>query len=293
MLAIACVFAHSQSPAANQQPDRPRFDVASVKADVSNDGRVSIQRTGGRYTAHGVSLRLLLLSAYDVQEYQVIGAPPWAATDRFDIVATMPDTPDTSPVTPDGPTRQTLMLQSLLEERFRLNAHIDTRDMPIYGLVLARGDRTLGPSLHRSTVDCAALIAATRARGGPPPAPPAAGELPLCSSTVGPGFIAGRSRTMAQIATNLSRLTNTGASLGRPIVDRTALEGYYDFEIRFTPDRIPNFGPGGPPPGLPDIDPNGASIFAAMREQLGLKLEAQRGAVRVLVIDRVEKPAPD
>jgi uncharacterized protein (TIGR03435 family) len=98
---------------------------------------------------------------------------------------------------------------------------------------------------------------------------------------------------MAQFATALSMLTNTGSSLGRLIVDRTGLEGYYDIDLRFTPDRMPNFGPAGPPQGLPSIDPDAASIYAAIREQLGLKLDAQRAPVEVLVIDRVEKPTED
>ena len=98
---------------------------------------------------------------------------------------------------------------------------------------------------------------------------------------------------MPEVATALSRLTNTGSSLGRLIVDRTGLAGAYDVDLRFTPDRIPNFGPGGAPQGLSPIDPDGASIYAAMREQLGLKLEAQRAPVNVIVIDRVDKPTAD
>ena len=77
------------------------------------------------------------------------------------------------------------------------------------------------------------------------------------------------------------------------IVDRTGLDGYFDVDLQFTPDRIPNFGPGGPPPGMPAIDPNAASIYAAMQEQLGPKLESQRAPIDVLVIDRVETPTAD
>jgi uncharacterized protein (TIGR03435 family) len=94
---------------------------------------------------------------------------------------------------------------------------------------------------------------------------------------------------MPQLATAFSRLTNTGSSLNRLVVDRTGLEGTYDVELRFTPESIPDVAS----PGLPAIDANGPSIFAAVQEQLGLKLDAQRGPVEVLVIDRVERPAPD
>jgi len=95
---------------------------------------------------------------------------------------------------------------------------------------------------------------------------------------------------MAQIATAFSALTNTGSSLNRLVVDRTGFDGEFDMTLRFTPENIPNFGPGGPPPGTPTIDPNGPSIFTAVQEQLGLKLDSQRGPVEVLVIDRVELP---
>jgi len=275
-----------------QGTERLRFDVASIKQNVSHDGMVQIQRTGTRYTARGVTLALLIRNAFNVQESQVIGAPAWADTDRFDIVATMPDQAAAAPVTSDAPSRQALMVQALLEERFRLTTHTEQRELPVYALVPARKDGQLGPSLVRSTIDCAALLAASRGRGGAP-SPPPAGQLPPCSSSVSPGVIVARSQTMAQLATSLSRLTNTGSSLGRLIVDRTRLDGYFDVELRFAPDRMPNFGHGGPPPGLPAIDPNAASIYAAIQEQLGLKLESQRAPVDVLVIDRLETPTAD
>jgi uncharacterized protein (TIGR03435 family) len=286
-LFIAVALASMVPMHAQQAPERPRFEVASIKLNVSNDGRVSDNRTGSRYTASGVSLALLVRNAYSVQEFQVIGMPAWGDSDRFDIVATMPADLNPAPPSPGVPSRQSLMMQALLEERFRLAVHRETREMPVYALRTASAEGKLGPSLHRSSVDCAAL----RARGGAPPRPP--GELPPCSSSVAPGSIVLRGQTMAQFATALSRLTNTGSSLGRLIVDRTGLEGYYDVDLRFTPDRIPNFGPGGPPQGLPPIDTDAASIYAAMREQLGLKLDSQRAPVEVLVIDRVEKPTAD
>jgi uncharacterized protein (TIGR03435 family) len=271
---------------AQQGSERPRFEVASIKLNVSNDGRISVNRTGSRYTASGMSLALLIRNAYNVQEFQVIGMPAWGNSDRFDIVATMPAEPDAAPPSPGVPSRQSLMIQSLLEERFRLAVHKETREMPVYALVTARAGK-LGPSLNRSSVDCAAL----RAGGGAPPAQP--GQPPACSSSVAPGSIVLRGQTIPQFATALSMLTNTGSSLGRLIVDRTALEGNYDVDLHFTPDRVPNFGPAGPPQGAPAIDLDGASIFAAMREQLGLKLESQRAPVEVMVIDKVEKPTAD
>jgi uncharacterized protein (TIGR03435 family) len=294
MPALALAFGWLTLPVQGvaQETDRPRFDVASIKQNVSNDGIVQIQRTGTRYTARGVTLALLIRNAFDVQESQVIGAPAWADADRFDIVATMPDQASAPPVASGALSRQALMVQALLEERFRLTTHKEQRDLAVYALVPARKDGQLGPALVRSTVDCTALLAAPRGRGAAPGAPPAGQPAP-CSTSVSPGAIIARGQTMAQLATTLSRLTNTGSSLGRMIVDRTGLDGYFDVELRFTPDRMPNFGPGGPPPGMPAIDPNAASIYAAIQEQLGLKLESQRAPIDVLVIDRVEQPTAD
>ena len=253
---------------AQQASERPRFDVASVKPNVSNDGHVSVGASGSRYSATGVSLALLIRNAYRVQEFQIVGAPSWAESDRFDIAATMPAESSPAAAAPGELSRQALMMQALLEERFHLVVHKEMRDMPVYALVMARADRAFGPSLRRST----------DAKN---------------NSTVAPGLILLRGQTMPQLATALSWLTNTGSSLGRLIVDRTGLDGNYDVDLHFTPDRIPNFGPAGPPQGLPPIDPEAASIYAAMREQLGLKLDAQRAPVEVLVIDRVEKPTAD
>jgi uncharacterized protein (TIGR03435 family) len=161
------------------------------------------------------------------------------------------------------------MLRTLLTERFTLAAHNETRERPVYALVLAREDRRFGPQLQKSPTDCATAKGAD-----------------ACGSSVGPGFIRSRGRTMAQLAESLSRLSNTGSSLNRLIVDRTGLEGQYDVTLKFTPENIPP----GNVPGFPAVDPNGPSIFTALQEQLGLKLDSQRAPVNVLVIDRADRP---
>jgi uncharacterized protein (TIGR03435 family) len=182
------------------------------------------------------------------------------------------------------------MIQAMLQDRLALVTHTETREMPVYAIVPAKNDRTLGPKMRKSSVDCAALTDAARG-GGPPRGIPS--PVPRCGSNVGPGFVLAGDRTMAQFAEALSRLTMTGSSLNRLIIDRTGLEGSYDIELHFTPERIPNFGPDGPPRGIPPIDPNGPSLFTAVQEQLGLKLDAQRGPVTVVVIDKVERPSED
>jgi uncharacterized protein (TIGR03435 family) len=242
----------------------PQFEVASVKPNERNDGLISLSYRNGRYTAIGVSLEVLIRSAYQVQEFQIAGGPGWLKTDRFDITAAAAD-----PSAPQQP-----MLRSLLADRFRLVTHRETREMPVYALVMARSDRRLGPQLQPST-----LVCANAQRGA----------QPNCGTSVAPGTIRGGGRTIADLATALSTLTNTGSSLDRMIVDRTGLQGAFDFELTFTPDNIP----GALPPGAPAIDREGASIFTAVQEQLGLRLDPQRGPVDVIVIDSVSRPTPD
>jgi uncharacterized protein (TIGR03435 family) len=271
-----------------QDSGQPRFEVASVKRNLANDGRISISGRGGRFTATGVSLKLLLRNAYQMQEFQIVGGPDWLDVDRFDIAATA--SADVGPPSAvGGPTRQQLMVRSLLADRFHVAVHTETRELPVYALVRARRDGKLGPALTEAPADCTA--AAPRPQSPPPAAGPP--QLGPCSTAVGPGFIRTRGQTLAQFAAALSTLGNIGASLNRMIIDRTDLPGRYDIELRFTPDRIPNFGPDGPPAGMPPIDPNGPSIFTALQEQLGLKLDAQRGPVDVLVVDRAEAPTAD
>jgi len=275
--------------------DLPQFEVASVKPNTRNDGFITVGSRGGQYTALGVSMRTLIRLAYQVQEFQIIGGPGWLDSDRFDIIAKDESSASGRFATEQAPSRSSLMIRSLLADRFKLIVHKETRDMPVYALVLARSDGRLGPHLRQTSVDCAALAAA-RGRGGAAPSPAPRADGIVCGTSVGPGVILAGGQSMARLATEFSNLTNTGMSLNRIVVDRTGLSGNFDAELRFTPERIPSFGPAdsvNAVPGVQPIDPNGASLFTAVQEQLGLKLEAQRGPVDVLVIDRVEPPGED
>ena len=267
MIATTVIAAAAQTPPATS--NQPRFDVASVKVNDANDGIVFNQAQKGRYTLVGYTLAAMIRSAYRVQEFQIIGGPDWINMERFNLEATYTE------AAAGEATRTDLMLRTLLAERFKLAVHNETRERPVYALVLARPDRRLGSQLEKVTIDCAT------AKG------PAS-----CSSSVGPGFMRLRGRTMAQFADSLSMLTMTGGgSLNRLIVDRTGLEGQYSLTLKFTPENIPPAGPA--PPGFPQVDPNGPSVFTALQEQLGLKLDSQRAPVEVLVIDRLERPTPD
>jgi hypothetical protein len=147
---------------------------------------------------------------------------------------------------------------------------------------LAREDRKFGPEITASRLDCENQAKA--GRGGPRPS--SAPAQPTCGMMISPGQMLVGGTPMSQFATILSNVVQ------RVVIDRTQLPGTFDFHLSWTPDRIPQ---GPPPPGapvLPPVDPNGASLFAALQEQLGLKLESTRAPLDVLVIDRVERPTP-
>jgi uncharacterized protein (TIGR03435 family) len=262
-----------------QAPANAAFEVASVKPNKTGDGRVMLGlQPGGRFNATNVPLRMLLRQAFNVQEFQLVGGPNWIGSDRFDVVAKAPEGGEFNA------DAMRPMLRSLLIERFKLAFHNESREMPIYALMKARADGRLGPNLVPAAVDCAAMRG--RRGGGPPPAPPQPGQKMECGFMMGPGRMNAGGMPMSQLAQSLS------PQVGRIVLDKTELTGNYDFEMTYAPE-----GFAGPPPLLngapPPVDPNAPTLFTALQEQLGLKLDSQRGPVDVVVIDSVEQPAAD
>jgi uncharacterized protein (TIGR03435 family) len=271
-----------------QPPERlPSFEVASVKQNTSSDVRASFgTRTGGRLVVTSQSLRDLIAAAFSMFDSRllvrsrVLGGPDWIDAERYDIEA---KASAEFQFAPDGPPRDMLlMLRALLEERFKLVTHRETRELPVFELVVARTDGRLGPGLRKSDVDCEAVFAARRGGAQPPPRGPF--EPPPCALIAGPVRTIAGAASMQQLATNLA------ARVERVVIDKTGLTDRFDFTLTFTPDRMPAAAP---PPGLPPIDPNGPGLFTALQEQLGLKLVASKGPVEVLVIDRVEHLTPN
>ena len=257
----------------------PAFEVASVKPNKTGDGRVMLGlQPGGRFNASNVPLRMLLRQAFNVQEFQLVGGPNWIASDRFDVVAKAPEGGEFNA------DAMRPMLRAMLVERFKLAFHNETREMPIYALMKARADGRLGPNLVPAAVDCAAMRG--RRGGAPPPAPPQPGQKMECGFMIGPGRMNAGGMPMSQLAQSLSPL------VGRIVLDKTELTGNYDFEMTYASEGLAGLPPllnGGPPP----VDPNAPTLFTALQEQLGLKLDSQRGAVDVVVIDSVEQPTAD
>lgn len=281
--AVALILASVLAPARAQEPRPLAFEVTSVKVNTSGDWRRSIGPSpGGRFIATNQTLRDLIPFAYGLPQtsagFRVLGGPKWIDEDRFDITAKV-----------DGswtPQQMSDMLRTLLADRFTLKAHRETRDMPTYTLVMVRGPQAFGPHLRRSEIDdgaCAAVRAAVQRREPVPARAP--GAKPVCGTgrTV-PGTITSIGFPIDLLVASLGPFTS------RFVADKTGLTGLFDYELTWTPEQIPQVPPDAPPL---TIDPNGPSLFTALQEQLGLKLESTRGPVDVVVIDRVEHPTED
>jgi uncharacterized protein (TIGR03435 family) len=216
-----------------------------------------------------------------VQDEQIVDAPSWIGAEHFDVIAKAAG--DIPPPTPGNPGPIQLMMRSLLAERFKLAVHRETRESPAYALELVRRDGRLGPQLHRSTVDCAAIAAARGRTGGPPTG--SGTDRPQCGIRAAGGQMMAGGIPLSQLGTLLSSMVQ------RVVIDKTGLTGNFDFDLKWTPDRMPQGAPGSPIPA--PSDPDAPSIFTALQEQLGLRLESAKNTVEVLVIDHVERPTPD
>jgi uncharacterized protein (TIGR03435 family) len=248
-----------------QKPAPLRSEVASVKPNRSGAPALGIDVAGNRFTATNVPAQLIVRLAYAVPDHRIVDAPEWLRTERFDVVATAARTTSIA--------ERNALLRSLLEERFKLVAHMEQRDLPIYALVRARPAASVGPGLRpAAAADCAGLMAA-RAKGQP--LPPS--NRILCGSSLRPGGVSVGGMTMAEIAGEV-----LSPQVERVVVDRTGLTGAYDFDLDFV--RTASADPSAP---------GAASIFTAVVEQLGLRLEPARGPVDVLRIESIERPSPD
>ena len=255
------------------QTTLPSFEVASVKRNPSGLGRSMIENVqpSGLWHLTNVPTRALIRTAYRVHDFQIVGAPDWVQTEHYDVVAKASG--DLRPASPGAPRAHFLMLRSFLIARFKLKAHLETREAPVLALVMARADGKPGAGLVPAHDDCAAIVAA-EIKGERSASPP--GERPTCGLIAGSNGIAGGNQSMGQLASQLTGRMN------RMVLDRTGLSGVFNFTLNFLPDGSPI-----------DASNNWPSLPTALQEQLGLKLEPARGPVEMLVIDSVERPTPD
>jgi uncharacterized protein (TIGR03435 family) len=234
------------------------FEAASIKPSAPAPMgmfRAGIQMsTGGRVSMSGVTARFLIQQAYGVKDFQIIGGPSWMGSERYDISAK-----------PEGaatPDQVKVMIQGLLKERFQLAFHRETKELPTYALVMAKG----GPKFPVSEVETGS------------------------DKPKGTQMRMGRGQFNLQGAPISALANQLGQILARSVIDKTELTGNYDFKLEWTPDQSQGGplavagGDGHAPP-----DNTGVSIFTALQEQLGLKLESTKGPVEILVIEKAEK----
>lgn len=248
--AVAALAAALIVPGATAQPPQT-FEVASIKPSAALTVTETRRYPGGRFVASGVTLKDLIQRAYDVKDFQISGGPKWLHSERYDIAAKAGE---------NIPRAQSLdpMIQALLADRFKLKIHRETREMPIYSLVVDRG----GPKLQPNTT--APGPAWTKARG----------------------LLKGDRISMAMFASDLLE-----AALNRVVTDNTNIPGNFDVRLTWTPEEEQAAGPAGESLPAPATDIAVTSIFAALREQLGLRLEPRRGVVEVIVVDSAERPS--
>lgn len=245
------------SPGFAQQP--LTFEVASIKPSNPDTQGGFIQfMPGGGLKMTGIPLRGMITFAYDVRDFQISGGPGWLGTERFDVMArpehaAAEGLQDLSKMTDDQ--RKTVReqmgerLRALLADRFQLVVHKETKEQPIYALVVSKN----GAKLKEAKAEVGARQGMSMNRGR----------------------LEGMAAPMEMLGQTLSNVT------GRPVIDKTGLTGKYDFVLEWTPDMA----------ATGDSAPVGPTIFTALQEQLGLKLESQKGPIQNIVIDRAEKPS--
>jgi uncharacterized protein (TIGR03435 family) len=236
-----------------------QFEAASIKPSAPMEmGRVNVgvqMLPGGRISMSGVTAKILIQQAYGVRDFQIVGGPAWLGSERYDITAK-----------PEGaatPEQVKVMVQGLLVDRFKLQFHRETKELPTYALLVAKG----GPKFHESE------------------AVPEGSDKPK-----GARMMMERGRFSLQSAPVSALANQLGQLLGRSVIDKTELAGNYDFKLEWTPDegeRRMIRAPGGDAPA--PAETAGPSIFTAVQDQLGLKLESTKGPVEILVIERAEK----
>jgi uncharacterized protein (TIGR03435 family) len=260
------------------QSRKPAFEVASVKPNGSGDLRARMEiQPGGRFTATNVSLRMLITNAYQLFNYQIANGPGWVEKDRWDVAAKAEEgtIPATAARSNGVPSDTQVLLQALIEDRYKLKAHKETRKLPVYNLVVMKGRVKMRLSDNQTL---------PTPRDNPEnPHPYWGGAIEHGNVMQGPSNIHATGITTAELARSLS------LALGRQVVDRTMLKGRYDISLEWTPDISQPMDIYDPTLPFPRY-PNAPSIYTTIEERLGLRLVSANGSVEVLVIDNVQKP---
>ena len=266
-LSICCALAVSAVSFVDAQtPGRPPSYVASPMRRTVDDTNRSTGFRPGSFVMNGGTIRSIFQLAYPSEAAEPIGAPGWMMTDRYDLVVRF-----------DTERPASAELQAIFREIFatqlKLKAHYERRETPTYSMVVARSDGRLAPGVRKLDVDCNARRDAARRGETVPDLPPAANGVAVCQSTLGGGTILSGGIRFAQLAAAVRN------PAGRLIVDKTGLDGFYEFTLKYASG-----------PAAAAAPPDTPNIFTAFQEQLGLRLEPSTTSVEVVVIDHIERP---
>jgi uncharacterized protein (TIGR03435 family) len=258
---LSCLALLSGAPLSGQGP---AFEAVSIKVNRSGESRSQFRGTLSGISVTNQTVLDVIRNVWNVNRLQIVGGPSWAGEDRFDIEARASGKA--------GRDELVAMMKTMLADRFKLALHPETRPIPVYALVLARSDGRFGPTLRQSLAKCDTRNPPAPGTPPPQPPPPLDGvDLPSCGTNTGRGMLRAAGIQLEAFTRNMAGVA------GRIIVDKTGLTGTYDMVLRFNPDAN-------------DTSSDLPSLFAAVQEQLGLKLDAQTAPAEVLVIDRVERP---
>ncbi|MGA7155474.1 MAG: TIGR03435 family protein [Acidobacteriaceae bacterium] len=254
------------APNIPSQPENPNiklpsYDVASIRASNTSSRMMRLRNAPDGFSCENINLKSLIANAYGIRQDLITGGPSWINSTGFDVEAKVAG-PDIATFNKLSDRQRASLLQALLTDRFHLKLHHEIRNLPMYDLVIAKGGSKLKPAAPFT----------------PPP------DLPMNPGAMrrpgmlrmGPGMIQGDALPIAAIANQLSYAVSS------TVVDKTGLAGNYDFDLKWQPV---NSGPAA------NADDSGVSIFTAVQEQLGLKLQPTKGPVDTLVIDQAEKPS--
>jgi uncharacterized protein (TIGR03435 family) len=255
----------------SQTAPRAEFEVASVKVNTASAPMVRIFMAPGnpRFAATNITLRMLITFAWNVKNFQISGGNGVIDTCRYDIEAKAADAKPTL-------EQVKLMLQALLTDRFKLAVHRETKEVPIYAFVAAKGGTRLVESKEGG---CVEFDPASLSAPGQP-------QRMFCGLMIGPNNAKGGKIAMKEFTDGLSNI------LGRPVVDKTGYTGKFDVALEFSQEGIDTVGMFAGAPFIvskPPDDDSRPSLFTVLQDQLGLKLESQKGPAEVLVIDHAEK----
>jgi uncharacterized protein (TIGR03435 family) len=277
------------SASSDVAPDLPKYDVASIKPSTSSEPKMMFGMSPDGVSIENIPIQMVLRQAFNVEDDRIVGAPQWVKTRHYDIQAKVApeDAPKLDKLKMDQ--RQSMLLP-LLEERLNLKYHHETRELPMYSLVVAKG----GPKLKVSDIpDPGANSKVPDSAPGKPGDPGANNRASTAPRgrrmMMGRGHLVGEGTGISTLAHLLSQ------QLGRTVVDKTGLTGNYDFTLNWTPDDAPPPKAGGADVGASHndggTDDAGPSLFTALQEQLGLKVESTKGMADVIVIDHIDQPS--